>query len=211
MKHKEMVMTALGLIELNQEIVRELLDYFPETGELIWRERGRKWFTSDGAWKKWNTRRAGTLGFASINDGYKRGTIFGKQYYAHRIIWLYMTGDWPDPEVDHDNQDRLDNRWENLSENDRFYGDHNRSLRRDNTSGYSGVRKHRAGWQMRYYDHEGGFRGRTFPTEQQAIAARKAIELEFGYNKNHGAQKDAKKEPAPWARSDGLVEILNYW
>ena len=39
MKHREMVTTALGLIELNQEVVRELLDYFPETGELIWKVR----------------------------------------------------------------------------------------------------------------------------------------------------------------------------
>jgi hypothetical protein len=66
MKHREMVTTALGLIELNQEVVRELLDYFPETGELIWKRRARKWFVSDGSWKSWNAKNAGKPALSSV-------------------------------------------------------------------------------------------------------------------------------------------------
>ena len=39
----------------------------------------------------------------------------GKKTYAqHRVIWLYMTGEWPSEDVDHINLDPSDNRWENL-------------------------------------------------------------------------------------------------
>lgn len=212
MKHREMVMTALGLIELNQEVVRELLDYFPETGELIWKRRARKWFVSDGSWKSWNAKNAGKPALSTVNDrGYKAGFIFYKSYLAHRIIWLWMTGDWPDPEVDHDNQDRTDNRWKNLGEADHKYGAHNQGLHKNNTSGCGGVRQRGAGWRMQYYDREGHLRYRQFSTKKAAIDAKKATELELGYNKNHGTRKNAKKGPAPWARADGLVRLLNRW
>lgn len=47
--------------ELTQEIAPELLDYYRETGVLIWKWHDRKWFTSDHIWKSWNTRRAGKV------------------------------------------------------------------------------------------------------------------------------------------------------
>ena len=37
-----------------------------------------------------------------------------KSYRAHRLIWKWMTGDDPEREIDHINQDPYDNRWENL-------------------------------------------------------------------------------------------------
>lgn len=41
-------------------------------------------------------------------------SVFSKQYRAHRLAWLWMTGKWPDNEVDHANGKRDDNRWSNL-------------------------------------------------------------------------------------------------
>jgi len=34
--------------------------------------------------------------------------------YMHRFVWFYMTGGWPQHEVDHINGSRDDNRWANL-------------------------------------------------------------------------------------------------
>ena len=37
-----------------------------------------------------------------------------KRFSAHRLAWLYVTGDWPVGVIDHINGDRTDNRFENL-------------------------------------------------------------------------------------------------
>jgi hypothetical protein len=105
------------MIELTQDIVRELLDYDPEMGALTWKRRDRRWFSSDGIWKSWNSQHAGKLAFTAYDtSGYLSGLILGRAYKAHRIIFLWVTGRWPDPEVDHDNHIRDDNRWVNLLE-----------------------------------------------------------------------------------------------
>jgi hypothetical protein len=149
--------------------------------------------------------------FTGVNRrGCKTGAIFDKTYSAHRIIWLWMTGSWPDPEVDHNNQNPKDNRWDNLYEADKKYQAHNRPMQRNNTSGYTGVSKNGNQWWIRYSDNEGRGQYTFFPTKKEAIAAKKATERELGYHINHGRKK-VKKQPAAWARVDGLVEIVNLW
>lgn len=45
--------------------------------------------------------------------GYREVTYQNRVYYAHRLIWKYMTNEDPDT-IDHINGDRRDNRWNNL-------------------------------------------------------------------------------------------------
>lgn len=40
--------------------------------------------------------------------------VDGRNYKAHRIIWLMVTGVWPTYEVDHMDGDPSNNRWNNL-------------------------------------------------------------------------------------------------
>ena len=47
-------------------------------------------------------------------SGYRRVTVAGRTYWAHRLAWFYMTRAWPPAEIDHANRARSDNRWPNL-------------------------------------------------------------------------------------------------
>ena len=172
---------------LDQKIVRELLDYEPLTGLLWWKTRDRKWFATEHDWKAWNAQWAGKPALTATDDhGYKCGSIFNKRCDAHRIIFLWMTGREA-VEVDHINHIRSDNRWINLREVDKVDSARNQTLQRNKTSGYAGVGKHGNGWQVHFPDDEGHRRCRHFPTYEQAISFREAMERKRGFHPNHGA------------------------
>ena len=133
----------MDIYSLTKEIVRELLDYDPETGKLTWRKRDRKWFKTDRDCNAWNARFAVTQAFGSIRVGYFCGDILDKKYLAHRVIWFWMTGEWPKEQIDHINHDRKDNKWLNLLEVSHRDNTRNQSRHKDNSSGYTGVCWHK--------------------------------------------------------------------
>ena len=87
--------------QLTVERLRELLSYDPATGKFLWRV-GRQ------------CMRAGAVAGATEVQGYRVIKIDGKIYKAHRLAWLYVTGEWPPEEIDHKNTDPQDNVWSNL-------------------------------------------------------------------------------------------------
>lgn len=109
----------------SQEFLRDLFDYSPETGELRWRNT-RKW--------GWNGRIAG-WGEAGY---YLKVTFKRRHFYAHRIIWKWMSGDDPRT-VDHIDQDKTNNKWSNLRECSLSENLANVGCRRHNASGDKGV------------------------------------------------------------------------
>lgn len=46
--------------------------------------------------------------------GYLRTTIAYRQTLIHQLIWLYMTGTWPNGYIDHIDNVRKNNAWSNL-------------------------------------------------------------------------------------------------
>lgn len=113
---------------LTQQRLRELLDYDPDTGTFRWRNRP----VGNGAFKP--EYRAG-----AESHGYTTISVEGERFFASRLAWLYMTGKWPDNEVDHINGRPADDRWSNLREATRSQQVMNTSLRIDNKSGSRGV------------------------------------------------------------------------
>lgn len=47
-------------------------------------------------------------------DGYHRITVFGRTYFAHRLAWAFVHGEFPDGQIDHINGNQADNRIENI-------------------------------------------------------------------------------------------------
>lgn len=86
--------------------LREVLDYSPETGVFVWKAR-----PSVHANKGMIGERAGAV---DKGTGYRRIWIDGDRFVAHRLAWLWMTGEWPADLVDHIDGDKGNDRWENL-------------------------------------------------------------------------------------------------
>jgi hypothetical protein len=118
---------------LSQQRLKELLEYNPENGLLIWvTQRGK-------GVKKGSV--AGTK-----QNGYIQIKIDGKLYKAHRLAWLYVYKEFPENEIDHINEIKDDNRIVNLRLATKRQNMQNISNpRADNKSGYLGVC-----WHNRY-------------------------------------------------------------
>lgn len=82
-------------------------------------------------------------------SGYKkiRVSIDNRNYLAHRIIWLLMTGKWPLNEIDHIDRNATNNRWLNLREATHSQGMMNKSVHSNNKLGVKGIRITRWGYQ----------------------------------------------------------------
>lgn len=106
-------------------MLRQIVSYDPATGFFVRlalaRGKGKV-----GA-------RAGWLG----GHGYWYLNIAGYTYTAHRLAFLYMTGEWPPNDSDHANGDRADNRWKNLRLATR--AQNMRNSKRKKKSGWKGV------------------------------------------------------------------------
>lgn len=113
--------------DISADMVRERLDYDPETGDLRWRKSYAR------------TAKKGAVAGHS-NGGYVRIMLKGISYYAHRLAWAHMHGDLKgDIEIDHENMNRKDNRLVNLRNASHSNNQANASRPRSNTSGVKGV------------------------------------------------------------------------
>lgn len=138
---------------LDQSILKSLLEYDAMSGDFTWKLRV-------DVGKTWNTRYSGKLaGYewqACPNVRYRCIRIFDWPFLAHRLAWLYVTGEWPAESVDHKDTNGLNNRWSNLRMASKAQNGHNTRKPRTNTSGYKGVSLHRTTGRYRaYIRHDG--------------------------------------------------------
>ena len=150
--------------QVSYELVRELFDYNPETGALTWKKLSHKK----------SNRIVGTEIRACHDRGYRMVTVGKKRFYAHRVIWLWMTGSWPTEQVDHENGRTGDNRWCNLREALPVEQNQNFKIDVRNTSGWPGVRLRGRRWHVRINASRVSYCLGTFATFEEAVAAREA-------------------------------------
>ena len=123
---------------VSAERLRAVLKYEPDTGNLVWL------VTTHG---RGGLIQAGSIA-GLVSKGRRYIGIDGRRYAAHRLAWVYMTGEWPG-EIDHKDCDPLNNKWSNLRVATRSQNNANKLRQRRNTSGYKGVwfRKNTGRWQ----------------------------------------------------------------
>ena len=87
---------------LTQERLLEVLEYYPNTGQFVWINCPRGSIVN------------GTVAGSISTGGYVSIVIDGTHYPAHRLAWLYVTGNWPEDLVDHIDGNPSNNEWRNL-------------------------------------------------------------------------------------------------
>jgi hypothetical protein len=109
---------------ITQERVRVLFLY--KDGSLFWRVRRK------GV-------RFGSMAGRRRSDGYSKIMVDRKDYFAHRLIFLYHHGYTPEHEVDHIDRNRSNNKIENLREASRSCNLRNSAQQSSTSSGVKGI------------------------------------------------------------------------
>ena len=153
----------------DQERLKELFSYDPDTGIF--------------------TRRISTGRHGRHKVGEVAGTkaiywgmyVDGKRFVAHRLAWVYVYGRPPKEDIDHINQNKLDNRIANLREATRQQNMQNVTIHKHNSSGFKGVCAHKPTKKWRAYIFNGykQLHLGLFETIDKAVEARKAAEFQY--------------------------------
>jgi uncharacterized membrane protein len=173
--------------------VKELITYDPVTGKAWHNHRDVKWFkngkqSAEWVCKRWNSTYAGKEIVRKDFYGYISPVIKAVSFKLHRLIWAYMTGEWPKGDIDHINGKRDDNRWENLRDVSRSQNLKNSKKRMDNASGVTGICKDssRKKWIVTITSKgKTKYLGR-FSSFEEAVEKREKANLLFGFDKMHG-------------------------
>jgi len=114
------------------------------------------------------------------NNGYLRVQISRKLYYVHRLIFMMHYGYFP-KEIDHIDGNPQNNKIENLREATHSQNNKNLAIKKNNTSGFSGVCfcKTRKKWSAQIViDGKRKTLGR-FENKEEAVLCRKMAEIKY--------------------------------
>lgn len=155
-------------MQVTFEVVKRLFDYNQETGELIPKDSRYRARLSQG--------------------GYIRVAMHGAQFLAHRVIWLWMTGESvpSGKEIDHLNGIKSDNRWCNLrlatrTENQRnqFTANSNSKTKVRGVSWVEATQSYRVRIFAEGKQHNIGY----YTTLEEAVAARQEAAARLHFSK----------------------------
>jgi len=160
-------------------VLRSMFTYCAETGVLTWLPKPDN--------DRWNRVFAGKPAGGVDGKGYVRIRTDGCNWNAHRVIWKLVHDEEPEY-VDHISGDRADNRLCNLRSVDKTENARNTRLGRNNTSGVNGVHWVTREQKWRACIYVGGRKVSLgdYTEKADAVAARRAADMEYGYHANHG-------------------------
>lgn len=184
---------------ITQAQIRQLYSYSPDSGAFVFLPRPEQMFKTYRAWSIFQKKSLGKVAGWRNALGYWTINVDGKPQLAHRMAWLWMTGEMPADEVDHINGDRSDNRFANLRSVTKVENCHNQSLHHANKTGVSGVMwdKRRGAWRAEIKSNDRVIYLGQFKTIEEAAAARKGAMKALGWHSGHGKQRVADYRYTP--------------
>lgn len=182
--------------DITPALLRQLLDYNPDTGVLTWKPRPAFMFVdckrkASHAAANWNSRYAHKLAFTANDAGYRCGRVFNHMFKAHRVAWAIHYGEWPIELIDHINGCRSDNRIVNLRVVGSTDNSRNMAISKRNTSGCLGVHwsERDSRWVSKISVDSREVLLGYFHSKEAAVTARKNSEIALGYHPNHGREQ----------------------
>lgn len=167
---------------ITQKQLKEQLKYNFDTG------RFTRLTTASG------NAKIGMMDDSIAATGYRRISILGKRYLSHRLVWLYITGSFPNGVIDHIDGDKLNNRIHNLRDVSRLENNKNKKMSKYNTTGHNGVSVDKKSGRYVSYttvNNRYKFLGHS-DTLDEAIEKRAKSNIELNFHKNHGRLNDER-------------------
>lgn len=181
------------------DVLHKLMEYDSLTGLFTWKRRAPELFDNSkgqALWRSrvWNSKNAGKPALNrphGVGRTHLSGGILGELWLAHRIAWgmHYNVRDFD--VIDHIDGDGTNNRISNLRTANMAINARNAAMRRDSTSGVSGVHWHvgrygRPVWVARVQvNGKRHFLG-SFDDIEQAKSARLSALSKYGFGPSHG-------------------------
>lgn len=149
-----------------QELLKYHFTYDPQTGIL--------------RWKVPTCKRTRVGDVAGSHREYITIKLFGKEYPAHRLAWLYTYGHLPKL-IDHKNRNKYDNRLSNLRIATHSENAYNKSIASNNTVRIAGTYfdGKRKVWRVRIQCNGKRIHVGTFTNKKDAAVARAVAERNY--------------------------------
>lgn len=170
---------------ITQKQLKSKLSYSPIVGVFEWRCSGHA------------ITKGGLAGGVCKSSGYVIVGVMGKHYRAHNLAWLYMTGEWPEMDIDHKDGDRTNNAFNNLRLATKQQNQWNKQMSDQNTSGEKGVcfDKSTQKWRGQVGIGDKRIHVGLFKSKEEAASAVRAKRVSLhGEFANHGLHKYVLEE-----------------
>lgn len=162
--------------EITHDELKRLLRYDPFTGSFTWLEKANKH----------SNVKVGSIA-DKAHARYMEVSINKKRYKSHRLVWLYLYGEFPKTIIDHIDGNPLNNRPDNLRLATASTNNWNRKLNINSSTGIKGVRVHKNGnYEARIMCNKVSYYLGVFNTIEEASVAieskREELHGEFANN-----------------------------
>ena len=168
------------MTEITQDVVKRFFHYDPDTGVF---KRVAKINRHTGQLQPCDYVIDGDNG-----SGYRRTFIIDRKYMVHKLIFVFMTGEYPN-HVDHINGDKRDNRWENLRKVTHSENMLNKGVYKNSTTGVPGVNFRNGKYVASVCKSGKRYTAGEFVNIEAAIEAVNQLRSDLHFHDNHGKRE----------------------